>query len=89
VYPLDIRGAAAGIVTFSDAAALDHSYLDLAHRAAGWAIGEMQDPRGAFYYQRTRWGTKRFTLMRWCNAAMAFALARLLRRTLEEGGGLR
>lgn len=72
-YPYDIHGAAQGILTF---ARHPQEYPDLATRIAHWAIEHMFDPRGRFYYQRTRWFTKRFTLMRWCNAWMARALAR-------------
>jgi hypothetical protein len=39
----------------------------------------MYDPAGRFHYQETRWYRKRFTLLRWCNAWMARALAHLLR----------
>jgi len=78
VYPHDIRGAAGGIVTFSRAGIFDPNYLDFAFKVAGWAIAEMQDPRGCFYYQQNRWYTKRFTLMGWCNSAMAYAFTQLL-----------
>src|SRR5262245_3025211 len=72
-YPYDIHGAAQGILTF-----VRHSreFGDLATRIVGWAIEHMFDRQGRFYYQRARWFTKRFTLMRWCNAWMARALAR-------------
>jgi hypothetical protein len=49
-------------------------YPDLAAKIVDWAIRNMYDPSGRFYYQQTRYITKRFTLLRWCNAWMARAL---------------
>lgn len=72
-YPYDVHGAAQGILTF---AAHRREYPGLAARIAAWAVEHLYHPDGRFYYQRTRWYTKRFTLMRWCNAWMARALAR-------------
>jgi len=73
-YPYDIHGAAQGILTFS-------RHLDfqggLAGRIARWAVDEMYNPEGRFYYQRTRWYTKKFTQLRWCNAWMVRGLAAL------------
>ncbi len=79
VYPLDIHGAAQGIITFSKASVLNSSHLDFADRIARWTLHNMFDERGHFfYYQKCRYYTKRFTLMRWCNAWMAKALSDLL-----------
>ena len=75
-YPHDIHGAAQGILTFSRSGGAD---LELAWRIASWALGRMYDPTGRFYYQEMRGYRKRFTLLRWCNAWMARALAQLLR----------
>jgi hypothetical protein len=35
--------------------------------------------KGYFYYQKKRFYTKRFTLMRWCNGWMSRALSQLIR----------
>ena len=74
-YPFDIHGAAQGILTFSRHA---KDYPGLARRVARWAVTNMYAPEGRFYYQKTRWLTKRFTLLRWCNAWMSRAIAALL-----------
>jgi hypothetical protein len=73
-YPYDIHGAAQGIITFSRHR---DRYPDLAARIVAWTLANMYDGAGRFYYQQTRWYTKRFTLLRWCNAWMARALARV------------
>lgn len=79
VYPFDIHGAATGIGTFARAARYeDQVYLDQARRIARWAIENMQAPAGYFYYQRGRYWTKKYTLMRWCNAWMVHGLSHLL-----------
>jgi hypothetical protein len=79
VHPFDIHGAATGIGTFSRAACFeDAANLDQARRIAQWAIENMQSPNGYFYYQQSRYWTKRYTLMRWCNAWMAHGLSHLL-----------
>ncbi len=73
VYPLDIHGAAQGIITFALA-----GDLEWATRIADWTIHTLYKGDGNFAYQRARFYTKRFTLMRWCNAWMARALSVLL-----------
>ena len=70
IFPMDVHGAAQGIVTF--ALAGDREF---ASRIADWAIRNLYKGDGNFAYQRTRFYTKRFTLMRWCNAWMARALS--------------
>ena len=45
----------------------------------------MYDPAGYFYYQKTILYTKRFCLLRWCNAWMARALAAVLRYAAARG----
>ncbi len=70
----DIHGAAQGILTFSRH---PKKYPGFAQRSAIWTISSMYNEDGRFHYQRTRFYTKRFTLLRWCNAWMVRALARL------------
>ena len=72
-YPMDVHGAAQGIITFALA-----GDFEFAARIADWAIRNLYKGDGNFAYQKLRWYTKRFTLMRWCNAWMARALAVLL-----------
>ncbi len=73
VYPMDIHGAAQGIVSFALA-----GDLDFAARIAEWTIRNLYKGDGNFAYQRTRFFTKRFTLVHWCNGWMARALSALL-----------
>lgn len=73
-FPHDIHGAAQGIITFSRH--LD-KFPDLSIRIANWAIENMYNSDGRFYYQQNKLFKKRFTLLRWCNGWMALALAHL------------
>lgn len=89
-YPIDVHGSAQGIVTFSKAALEDdRSYIEDARRIASWAISNLQAPAGYFYYQKGRLLARKYTLMRWCNAWMAYALASLVRAEEQLGGGQR
>jgi hypothetical protein len=77
-YPIDIHGAAQGIISFSRAACLDPRYLAKAFQLARWTEENMQAIDGHFYYQKLRFFTKRFSLMRWAQGWMCLALSVLL-----------
>ena len=54
-------------------------YAQDARKICDWAITNLHDNGNPFfYYQKTRLYTKKFTLMRWCNAWMARALSEFL-----------
>jgi hypothetical protein len=86
-YPIDIHGAAQGIITLSRASRLYPRYLNKALDIAGWAEKNMMARNGQFYYQRLRHFAKRFSLMRWTQAWMCLALSKLLGglEALDEG----
>lgn len=75
-YPKDIHAATQGIIVFSMA-----GEPEFARRIIDWTLGNLYAGNGRFYYQRRRFYTKRFTLMRWCQAWMSYALATYLERT--------
>ena len=77
-YPHDIHGAAQGILTFSRH---QSKFPGFASTIANWAIENMYDRNGRFYYQETRYYKKKFTLLRWCNAWMARSISRLMLET--------
>jgi hypothetical protein len=72
-YPRDVHAAAQGIVLFSAA-----GETTFASRIIDWTLSALYAGDGQFYYQKRRFYTKRFTLMRWCQAWMAFALGTYL-----------
>ncbi len=87
VFPHDIHGAASGILCFRRAAGFwQHQAPQpdpqaaqeaqaMADRIQAWTLQNLYDGQGRFHYQKTRHLTKRFTLMRWCNAWMCRALS--------------
>jgi len=74
-YPHDIHGVAQGIVTFTRASKFDNKCLDIAAKIANWGIEHLYNEDGNFYYQRGKYFTKKFSLMRWCQAWMCYALS--------------
>lgn len=74
-YPKDIHAAAQGIITFSLS-----GDLAVARRILEWTCANLHDGEGRFFYQKRRYYTKRMTLMRWCQAWMAFAIGTFCRR---------
>lgn len=82
-YPRDVHASAQGIVVFSMTGEFDR-----AERILGWALENLSDGEGRFYFRKHRFYTKRVTLMRWCQAWMAYAMSVLLaRRRFEEPPG--
>ena len=77
-YPADAHAAASAIVTFLELSELDKNASRLAQSVASWSIQNLRDSRGFFYYQRRRFYTVRKPYMRWTQAWMLYALARLL-----------
>jgi hypothetical protein len=78
-YPYDVHGYSQGIITFTMA-----GDLGFADRVARAAIEDMwNDEDDRFYYQKRASHTKRFTLMRWCQAWMSYALSLLVLRISE------
>jgi hypothetical protein len=77
-YPVDTHAAASAIVTFLECRDLDPDAAGLAQNVASWAIDNLRDSRGFFYYQKRRFYTVRKPYMRWTQAWMLYALSRLL-----------
>jgi len=84
LYPADIHSAASAIVTLVELRGRNSSTLLLAEKIADWANTNLRDPRGFFYYQRRRFYKVSIPYMRWSEAWMMYALARL--REVSAGG---
>jgi hypothetical protein len=78
LYPADVHSAASAIVTLVELRGRVPGTLMLAEQIAEWAIKNLGDEQGAFHYQRRRFYTVRIPYMRWSEAWMSYALARLL-----------
>ncbi|MDX6530679.1 MAG: hypothetical protein QOH41_2969 [Blastocatellia bacterium] len=77
LYPADAHSAGAAIVTLVELRGRIPGTIILADKIAEWAIENLRDQRGYFHYQRRRFYTVRIPYMRWSEAWMAYALARL------------
>jgi hypothetical protein len=77
-YPADAHSAGAAVVAFAELKDAEPDALSLARRVALWAVRELFDRRGFFYYQRRRLYKVRTPYMRWSQGWMTYALARLL-----------
>ncbi|HEX8142197.1 MAG TPA: hypothetical protein VF553_06340 [Pyrinomonadaceae bacterium] len=80
LYPADAHSAGAAIVALAELQWIDQGALRLAETIALWAIRNLHSARGYFYYQRRRFYTLRTPYMRWSQAWMLYALARLLEK---------
>ena len=81
LYPIDIHCSAQGIVTCLKLNQYDIKSLEIAGNIAKWAIENMQDKKGYFYYQKTKWFTNKIPYIRWSQAWMYYALAFYLSKT--------
>jgi hypothetical protein len=78
VYPVDIHSAAVAISAMSELRAIDERMLPMARKTAEWTLTNMFDRDGFFYYQIRKNRVVKTPFMRWGQAWMAYALARLI-----------
>jgi hypothetical protein len=77
-YPLDVHSVAQSILTLLEFKDLDAAHVTLARSVFRWAMANLWDERGFFYYQKVRYATVKIPYMRWGQAWMLLALAALL-----------
>jgi len=77
-YPIDIHCLAQSIITLAEFRDLGADSVALAHSVFRWAMANMWDTRGFFYYRVLRSCTIRTSYMRWSQAWMLLALSTLL-----------
>lgn len=78
VYPVDIHAAAVAIAALCELSPVDERMLPMARKTAEWTIANMLDEEGYFYYQRRKNRIVKTPFIRWGQAWMAYALARLI-----------
>jgi hypothetical protein len=84
LYPIDIHACSQAVLTFCDFAEHDPEALGRAVDVARWTMTNMRSPNETFCYQRHRLWINRTPYMRWGQAWMFRALARLLRVLLAN-----
>ena len=77
-YPLDIHCVAQSIITLLAFRDLDPTNASLARAVFQWAIKNMWNDRGFYYYRILRFCTIRTSYMRWSQAWMLLAASTLL-----------
>ncbi len=84
-YPADAHASGAAVVALCELKDALPGASALAERVTKWTLRHLRDPRrGFFYYQRRRFYTIRTPYMRWTQAWMMYALARLLEVSGEQ-----
>jgi hypothetical protein len=85
-YPVDIQCVAQAIDTLARFSARDPECRTLAERVAAWAIENMQDSKGFFYYRQYPFIKAKTPMLHWGQATMFKALAHLFleRRSAED-----
>jgi hypothetical protein len=83
-YPIDIHCVAQSIITLVAFKNLDPRAVKLANSVLRWAMKQMWDDRGFFYYRVLRVGRIRTSYMRWSQAWMLLALSTFLAESRER-----
>ena len=86
LYPIDVHSAAQAVITFAEMTDLIPNADEMASRAVKWAIDNLQDRAGYFYFQRHRFYTVKIPYMRWAQAWMLYAFSLYLSKT--RGGNV-
>ena len=76
-FPIDIHACSQAMLHFCAFSSIDPAAPERAWRTFRWTMGNMAAPDGSFNYQRHRFWTNRTPYMRWGQAWMLHALARL------------
>ena len=87
VYPIDIHSAAVAIAALCELRPIDDRMLPMARRTAEWTISNMRSAEGFFFYQKRKSGTVKIPYMRWGQAWVAYALARLIEAENQANAG--
>jgi hypothetical protein len=77
-FPIDIHACSQAILHFIAFSSIDPTALECAVETFRWTMKNMVAADGSFYYQRHRLWTNRTPYMRWGQAWMLLALAKLL-----------
>jgi hypothetical protein len=83
-YPLDVHSVAQSILTLLELKDLDEANVKLARSVFQWAMANLWNEDGFFYYQKLRWATIKIPYMRWGQAWMLLALAALLEAGADD-----
>jgi len=83
-YPVDIQCVAQSIDTLSLFCGRDVTCRELVEKVAAWAISNMQDPTGYFYYRQYPLIKAKTPMLHWGQATMFKAMAHLFLRLVQQ-----
>ena len=83
VYPVDIQCISQAIETLANFSKYHESSISLAQKIAKWAIENMQDPKGYFYYREYPLIKVKTPMLHWGQATMYKGLTSLFERMQE------
>jgi len=86
-YPIDIHSVAQSIITLTAFKNLDKTGLNLAQAVFQWAMDNMWDEQGYFFYQVLPLIKVRIPYMRWSQAWVLLALSTLLEHCGQAESG--
>ncbi len=84
LWPVDSQCVSQSIDTLAGFGRTEPAALDLARKVAAWAMENMQDGKGFFYYRRYPGITVKTPMLHWAQATMYKALAELSRGREER-----
>jgi hypothetical protein len=84
-YPIDIHSITQSIITLLELKDLDASNIKQARSLSLWAIENMQNGDGYFYFRKGRFFGNRICYMRWSQAWMLYALTQFTGIKAKEG----
>lgn len=84
MYPIDIHACAQAALTFCEFGEDDPDAMTHAVQLVRWTVRNMRSPEGWFYYQQHRNRVNRTPYMRWAQAWMFRAMARVLAKIKEQ-----
>ncbi len=88
IYPVDVHTVAQLIITLVQMRLLQQQ-KSLAGRVLHWAIANMQDPKGYFYYQLKKGWSSKIPYIRWAQAWMFYGMSAYLLFLHEQTEGTR
>ena len=84
-YPVDSQCISQSIDTLANFSERDNEALALAKKVAGWAIDNMQDKKGFFYYRQYPLGIiSKTPMLHWAQATTYKALSHLLQKNMKH-----
>jgi hypothetical protein len=77
-YPVDIHNQSQGIITFINLQKFNQKYREFSNTIFEWTVNNMQDNEGYFYFKNYKYFKDKTSYIRWGQAWMFLAIAKLI-----------